>query len=73
MITDSEISQLESLLVKWFDFVDVTKPHFWDRNTIAIQIKEVMQKTGRWRVRSRSNPRKAYLVMKAKQVKVSDW
>ena len=58
----------------WFEYNDLTKVHFWERNKIGKLIKNNIKSIGKWKNRARGNPRKGYLEMKNKSKKINnDW
>lgn len=58
--------QLLKDLNTWFDYHNLAKSSFWERNKVAKLIKDNMRQIGKWKYRARGNPRKGYLKMKEK-------
>jgi len=52
--------ELAKYLEQWFNEVDITKEHFWDRSKVGQIIKKWLKMGGKWKNRARGNPRKGY-------------
>lgn len=55
MIIDKNL--VASELNKWFNTVNESNPHFWNRDVIGQVIKKNLIRLNRWKKKPRGNPR----------------
>jgi hypothetical protein len=72
-LTKIDEIKLAEYLKQWFNQNNISKDHFWERNPVAVIIKNNLKSSGKWRNRARGNPRKGYKVMVDNRKKKLEW
>lgn len=66
-LTKIDEENLIAALHEWFGNPEIiTNVHFWKRNKVAVEIKNNLQRLGKWKNKARGNPRKGFVEMKKK-------
>jgi hypothetical protein len=60
MLNKNNQKIMNAFLDDWFKSIDMTKPHFWQRESTAIIIRRGLQGSGKWMQRAHRDDRKKY-------------